>query len=246
LERGLGEDHERVDERPGEQHRVSLQRAQRRTEGFNGDHVTSLNSHKLFLSVLTDHSALRTPEPVEALSRVSAKAERMSTDGASDATDAADADAEDLERLRIVADYQFGAGAGTALFPVDDDLELRRSTSGRPRQVHAAEGRLVSYGTDGRFTLGLTGGRRLIDALAAPAYRVVVGDESEPFVREGKNVFAKFVAEVDPDVRPGDEVAVVHENGDLLGVGRAELSGAAMLDFRTGMAVKVREGAGQD
>jgi uncharacterized protein with predicted RNA binding PUA domain len=104
--------------------------------------------------------------------------------------------------------------------------------------------RLVSYGTDGRFTLGVAGGRRLHAALDPPAYRVVVGDESEPFVRDGANAFAKFVTDVDPSIRPGDEVLVVHERGDLLAVGRAELPGPAMRDFGTGMAVKTREGVG--
>lgn len=151
-------------------------------------------------------------------------------------------DAEDLADLRIVADYQFGAGAGDALFPTDEELRVSRSTSGRPRQIHVGDDRLVSYGTDGRFTLGLAGGSRLVAAREGPANRVVVGDESAPFVRDGKNVFAKFVDTVDPEIRPGDEVAVVHENGDLLGVGRAELSADAILDFETGMAVKVREG----
>ena len=152
-----------------------------------------------------------------------------------------DAD-DDVAGLRTVADYQFGAGAGEVLFPSDEDVEVSYSRGGRPRQVHADGGRLVSYGTDGRFTLGLEGGARLL-ALPAPANRVVVGDESEPFVRDGKNVFAKFVVDVDPDVRPDDEVAVVHESGALIAVGRAELSADAMADFDTGMAVKVRSGA---
>lgn len=154
--------------------------------------------------------------------------------------------AEDLATLRTVADYQFGAGGGSALFPPQEDLTIRRSTSGRPRQVHTDAGRLVSYGIDGRFTLGVVGGDRLVSALAPPACRVVVGDESEPFVRDGKNVFAKFVTHVDPSIRASDEVAVVHENGDLLGVGRAELAASAMMDFETGMAVKVREGVDEE
>ncbi|QLG62976.1 PUA domain-containing protein [Halorarum salinum] len=148
--------------------------------------------------------------------------------------------------LRTVADYQFGAGAGTALFPDSGAVTVRRSTSGRPRQVVADGERVVSYRTDGRFTLGLEGGRRLRAALEHPAASVVVGDESAPFVREGRNVFAKFVAEVDPAVRPHDEVAVVHGDGTLLGVGRAELSAEGMLDFDAGMAVKVRDGAGTE
>ena len=149
-----------------------------------------------------------------------------------------------LADLRTVADYQFGAGAGAALFP-DDDLTVRRSTSGRPRQVLADEGRIVSYGTDGRFTLGVEGGVRLVESLSAPSNRVTVGEESEPFVRDGKNAFAKFVRAVDPAVRPGDEVAVVTPEDDVVGVGRAELSADAMADFETGMAVFVRNGAGE-
>ena len=141
--------------------------------------------------------------------------------------------------LRTVADYQFGAGAGEALFT--EDVTIQRTSSGRPQQIHAADGRVASYGTDGRFTLGVAGGIRLQETLASPAYRVVVGDDSEPFVRDGKNVFAKFVRTVDPDVRPGDEVLVEHYDGALLAVGRAELSAEEMGDFDTGMAVKVRE-----
>lgn len=151
-----------------------------------------------------------------------------------------------LADLRTVADYQFGAGAGEALFPRDGEaqLEVTRSTSGRPRQIRAPEGRLVSYGTDGRFTLGHAGGVRLAAALSPPANRVVVGDESEPFVRDGKNAFAKFVTDADPQIRPGDEIAVVTPDDTVLATGRAELSADAMLDFETGMAVHVRDGAG--
>ena len=93
------------------------------------------------------------------------------------------------------------------------------------------------------LVLGLAGGRCLLSAFDEPRHRVVVGDESEPFVREGRNTFAKFVQRADPDIRPGDETLVVHETGDLLAVGRAELPGHGMADFETGMAVAVRQGA---
>ena len=159
-------------------------------------------------------------------------------------TEPADVDGHaGLPELRTIADYQFGAGAGPALFPPEESLTVRRTTSGRPRQIHAEAGRIVSFGTDGRFTLGLEGGRRLHAALEHPAYRVVVDDESEPFVREEKNVFAKFVLEVGAEIRPGDEVLVVHDRGELIAVGTARLGADAIEDFETGMAVNVREGA---
>lgn len=146
----------------------------------------------------------------------------------------------DVSGLRTIADYQFGAGAGAALF--SGDVVVQRTSSGRPQQILVDGKRVVSYGTDGRFTLGVAGGKRLQEALGSPAYRVVVGDDSEPFVRDGKNVFAKFVRDVDSGIRPGDEVLVEHYDGDLIAVGRAELSADGMVDFDTGMAVKVRDG----
>ncbi|WP_255150739.1 PUA domain-containing protein [Halorarius halobius] len=164
-------------------------------------------------------------------------------------------DAEERRTLSTVADYQFGAGVGEALFPPGEEPSVQRTNSGRPTQIHTpgemgADGapggtHIVSYEDDGRFRLGLAGGERLLATLPAPAGRVVVGDESEPFVRDGKNVFAKFVRAVGEAVRPGDEVAVVHEAGDLLAVGRAELAAGEMRAFETGMAVYVRSGAGE-
>ncbi len=149
----------------------------------------------------------------------------------------------DERTLRRVADYQFGRGAGAALFGAADGLTVTHTNSGRPRQVKAEAGRLVTYGTDGRLRLGVAGGHRLQMGLDPPAYRVVVGDESEPYVRDGRNVMAKFVRETDRSIRPLDEVLVEHEDGDLLAVGRAEVAGVGMHDFETGVAVSVREGA---
>jgi len=148
----------------------------------------------------------------------------------------------ELRGLRRSADYQFGRGAGATLFTPPEELAVTHTSSGRPRQVHDGDGRVVTYGNDGRFRLGPGGGRRLADGFPAPRHRVVVGDESEPFVREGKNVFAKFVQRADPELRPGDEALVMHADGDLLAVGRAELPGDGVADFETGMAVKVRQG----
>lgn len=151
----------------------------------------------------------------------------------------------DVDRLRTIADYQFGAGAGSELFPPGETLSIERSNTGRPRQVIADAGRLVSFTTEGRFTLGIEGGRRLHAALPG-TYRVAVNEESEPHIREGKNAFAKFVREVDPQVRTGDEVCITSEAGNLLGVGRAALAADGMEEFETGMAVMTRERVGQE
>ena len=54
----------------------------------------------------------------------------------------------DLPALRTLANYQFGRGAGDGLFPAGESLRIERSSSGRPRQVLADDGRLVSLGLD--------------------------------------------------------------------------------------------------
>jgi uncharacterized protein with predicted RNA binding PUA domain len=147
--------------------------------------------------------------------------------------------ADDIAGLRTAADYQFGAGAGVALFPDGTELSVTRTNSGRPRQIHTRESRLATYGTDGRFRLGAAGGRRLHSG--HQGYRIVVGEESVPHVREERNAFAKFVTAADSAIRPRDEVLVTHD-GELLAVGRAELAGVGMSDFESGVAVSVREG----
>jgi uncharacterized protein with predicted RNA binding PUA domain len=158
--------------------------------------------------------------------------------------------ATELPELQTVADYQFGRGAGETLFAGDPRIE--RTKSGRPNRIHDGEDRLVTYRTDGRFTLGVEGARRLQAAFEAPRLRVVVGEESRPFVREGRNAFAKFVRDVDPTVRPRSEVLVVDGEDGLLGVGRATLSATGAETFGRGTAVKVRhgvpaeDGAGED
>lgn len=176
----------------------------------------------------------------------------------------------ELADLRQIANYQFGRGAGAALLPSEGAFAAIRTRTGRIEQCYALDGagestatapetddptvpldsgeppgeRLFTQATDGRFVLSVAGGRRLVDGLDHPASRVVVGEESATFVRDGRNAFAKFVREVDPDVRPGDDVVVLSD-GEVLGVGRAELSAAAMADFDTGVAVFVRHGAGE-
>ena len=72
-------------------------------------------------------------------------------------------------------------------------------------------------------------------------WRVVVDKEAVPFVKQGKNVFAKFVRDCDSDIRSGMEILVVDEKDNLLGSGRAKMCAREMIDFRRGLAVSVRK-----
>ncbi|MEN6341292.1 MAG: PUA domain-containing protein [Methanospirillum sp.] len=145
------------------------------------------------------------------------------------------------ERVRTIADLQFGRNVGVGLFP--DDVTFTRSTTGRIRNVLLGKERLATIrAQDGRLVLGIAGARRLHAMLAAPAYRVVVLDEVEEFVAAGKNAMAKHVTGADPAIRAGDEVLVVAGDDRLVATGTAVLSGTEMTACMYGVAVNVRSG----
>jgi uncharacterized protein with predicted RNA binding PUA domain len=146
-----------------------------------------------------------------------------------------------LRRIRVIADYQFGQGAGIGLFPGDCTFILSRT--GRIRQILCGRERLATVrAEDGRLTLGCAGASRLHQYLPPPGYRVVIRDDVADFVAQGKNAFAKHVISADPQIRADDEVLVVTEHDRLIATGSAVLSGMEMLVFNYGVAVTVRHG----
>lgn len=146
-----------------------------------------------------------------------------------------------LRRVRTIADYQFGAGAGEALFP--DECEFGFSRTGRIRYVLIGGDRLATVRAgDGRLTLSYAGAHRLKAALNAPILRVVIDESVVEFVEKGKNAMAKHVTAADAEIRAGDDVLVVTPADDLVATGSAALSGEEMLAFNYGVAVNVRKG----
>jgi uncharacterized protein with predicted RNA binding PUA domain len=146
-----------------------------------------------------------------------------------------------LKRVRIIADFQFGSGAGKALFP--DDVTFQYSVTKRVRYVMLAGERLVTLrAADGRLTLSPLAARRLMAALAPPAYRVSINPQVVEFVAAGKNAMARHVTGADERIRAGDEVIVVSDGDEFVAVGSAALSGDEMLAFNYGVAVQVRKG----
>jgi predicted RNA-binding protein (TIGR00451 family) len=149
---------------------------------------------------------------------------------------------EDLERLRAVADYQFGRGAGETLFPAGTSIEYSKNT-GKPRHLEAGGDLVASYRpNDALFTVTIAGARRLVGQMGGFGYTVTVLDDVVEAVEMGGNVFAKHVVDAGDVIRPGDEVVVVDSHGDVVAVGKALLTREEMLRFKTGAAVKVRRG----
>jgi len=144
-------------------------------------------------------------------------------------------------RIRATADVQFGRGAADALFQGTVSYVVSKA-NGKIRNVRVDGEHVVSLrAEDGLFTLRSAGARRLHRAFDSPHLRVVVDADSVPFQREGKNVFAKFVREADPAIRPRDEVLVVSPEDDLVAVAQAFMNRREMLAFKRGVAAHVRE-----
>ncbi len=148
---------------------------------------------------------------------------------------------KDLRRLREIADYQFGKGAGRVLFP--DSVEFVYSSTGRVRQIYDEGNRIATLKpAEGIFSLSIEGARRLHSHFPYPKLRVIITDSVSEFIEKGGNVFAKHVVEVDRSIRANDEVIVVNEGDRLLATGRAILGAKEMLEFTRGMAVSTRYG----
>jgi 7-cyano-7-deazaguanine tRNA-ribosyltransferase len=147
----------------------------------------------------------------------------------------------DMLRCRAVLDLQFGKGAGDILDSGKVDIIVSKRT-GKIRNVMIDGEHVLSMrASDGRFTLKLQGGNLLMKALPSPKMRVKIEDEPAEFASKGNNVFAKFVVDCDPDIRPGDDVMIVNSRNELAAVGRALMNREEMLSFKRGIAVKVKD-----
>jgi 7-cyano-7-deazaguanine tRNA-ribosyltransferase len=148
----------------------------------------------------------------------------------------------DLKKIKSIADFQFGRGAGDALFSGEVRI-IKSKNTGKIRNVIVDGEHIASLrAEDGFFTLKIHGALRLHRAFPAPKLRIFVNDDSAQFNIEGRNVFSKFVLSCDENIRPGDEVLIVDKDDKLLAVGKSLMNCWEMKHFNQGMCVKVREG----
>ena len=143
-----------------------------------------------------------------------------------------------IQKIRTVADLQFGEGVGARLFPDGSRITSSRAT-GRLRNIFAGEEMVGTMrAQDGFFTLTVAGARRIRDAAESPRLRVVVTDDSAEYNEKGFNVFFKFITDYDRDIVASNETIVVDSEDNVVAVGRATVSGREMGDYRSGVAVK--------
>jgi len=147
-----------------------------------------------------------------------------------------------LRKLIGVANYQFGSHAGEILFNEKVRIVCSRRT-GRIRHISKGKKLLATLRpTDGYLALTLSGGQLLLDKMDAPPNVVVAQSDVAEFIKRGGDVFAKHVIFAPESLRPAEEAIVTDEEGNLLGVGAAHLSGKDMKYFKRGVAVRIRRG----
>ncbi len=148
-----------------------------------------------------------------------------------------------LRRIRSTADYQYGKGVGEKIFPDNVKIEFSHST-GRIRYINLNGKRIATLRpTDGLLSLSIDAARTLSQKAPDANCFIKVQQGVSKFIADGGDVFAAHIVKADPEIHAKDEVIVLDEEGKVLAVGRAFLSSAEMVVFKTGVAVKVRHGS---
>ncbi|MHA1707658.1 MAG: PUA domain-containing protein [Candidatus Heimdallarchaeaceae archaeon] len=145
-----------------------------------------------------------------------------------------------LRQLQKIADYQFGKGAGEVIFKNKITIEKSRVTK-RIRYIYLENKRIFSFRVrDGFLVPSLLGGEILYNNNFG--YKVKVNEDAEPFIRKGKTVFAKHVIDSDEDIAIKDEVFIINQKDEFIGIGTAKLPGKMMKEMNVGVAVDTRKG----
>jgi 7-cyano-7-deazaguanine tRNA-ribosyltransferase len=148
----------------------------------------------------------------------------------------------DLQKIRSIADFQFGFGAGKALFSKNIKIQYSKKT-GRIRHVYSDDLLYANYRpNDALFTLTIAGATQLVAELPNLSYKVTVLDDVVDVISGGKNLMARHVVDAGENIRSGDEVIVVDERNIVIAVGKAVLTREEMISYTRGVAVKTRRG----
>ncbi len=152
---------------------------------------------------------------------------------------------DDLQKIRSIADYQFGRDVGKSLFPSEVKIVHSKRT-GKVRHVYLREELLATLRpTTGLFVLTIAGAKQMVREVKPLRLWVRIQDDIEAFIAKGRSVFAKHVMDADSEIRPREEVIVVNGENRVVAVGRALLSGKEIKAFSRGVAVRVRRGVAE-
>ncbi len=138
------------------------------------------------------------------------------------------------EWCRAVADFQFGAGAGSILFPARLNVKVPRRGPSSIYDANSGE-LLATQQASGYYRLQLEGAKRLVKGKIPDFGRIYFAGKTIT----GSSFFATGVARVEGEIHPGDVVAVLSQDtGNLLATAETIVDGPSMLRMRAGAVAK--------
>jgi 7-cyano-7-deazaguanine tRNA-ribosyltransferase len=149
-----------------------------------------------------------------------------------------------MRKIRALLAHQWG------IKPISlakmEDFEITFSkTTGKIRHVRRGEDILFTLVPNtGLLIPTFSGGLELLNLGIASVYFVTMDSSVGEFVAKGKSALSKFVVKAGHRIISGEEVLIVDEESNLLGVGRALLDGKEMGAFKRGAAVATRHSRG--
>ena len=149
-----------------------------------------------------------------------------------------------LRKIKGISDYQFGIDITDILFDEIEKIRIERSkNTNKIRYIYYKNNLMLALRpTNGLFTLSLFSAKKIIENTQAPRLRAIILTEVSEFIRKGRNVFCKHIVNIDNNLRTLDEVIVVNQNDELLGIGRLKIPIPYIKTFKTGVAVNIRKG----
>ncbi len=145
-----------------------------------------------------------------------------------------------IRKMNALLSVQWGITQVSRMNVDSMDFTFSRAT-GKIRHV-SRDGEILFtvVPSTGLLTPTYKGGLEILSVGVHEDYIVKMDEDAAEFVAKGKSALAKFVAHASSELRAGEEVLVVDTEGDLLGVGKAILSGSEMMAFNRGVAVAIR------
>ena len=149
---------------------------------------------------------------------------------------------QNIEKVSAIFHYQFGRPVLDNIFKNSTDITFEFSKkTGKFKHIFL-KGKMILTYTMGKFSLTLEGAKLLKLNSNSPHFRVIVMNEVQEFIKQGKSVFCKHVIEIDEILRPGNEIIVVNEKDELLAVGKLLIPSLLFPGKSLGVAVNVRKG----
>ena len=144
------------------------------------------------------------------------------------------------EKIAANIDAIFGSGISSSI-PIEKFEFTFSKRTGRIKHILHDNNLVATLRTDGWLAISIYGANILLRSKIFRENCVTVDNEIAEFISNGSSVFCKHVISCGNNVLVGSDVAVLDQDDKVIAVGKAILSAKMIMEFKRGVAVKVRE-----